>query len=386
MEVSLNGLPVTRCTILAPRIGAWTADVAVDTETDIAGAVSVVVDGVTLRGAVARGGVAYGRWSGRIVGGAGGLSRPVAPVAQYATTLAVALADVLREAGETLAATSGDLSTNVTRWHRAAGTAANAVADVARAAGYAWRVLSDGTVWMGAETWPAATVTGVELLDWRPELGRAEFGGDAAALLGILPGQTITLDGITLRAGCIEHRIDAGEIRTVVFAEPAATSSGRFVDALARLVASLTRRLDYLGAYPATVVQQHADGTVDLRPDDATHLASCTRVPLRHGLPGVTAVSVADGTRVRLAFDAGDPAQPYAALWDAGNVTSLTFNGSARRIARTNDTSACGYLIVVAGAVSSYVPPGTPLPDPLPPGGTAIALSGVITGTSDLRG
>lgn len=386
MEVSLNGLPVTRCTILAPRIGAWAADVAVDTETDIAGAVSLVVEGVTLRGAVVRGGVVYGRWSGRVVGGVGGLLAPVAPVAQYTTTLAVALADVLREAGEALAATSGDLSTNVTRWHRAAGTAANAVADVARAAGFAWRVLADGTVWVGAETWPAATVSGVELLDWRPELGRAELGGDAAALLGILPGQTLTLDAITLRAGCVEHRIDAGEIRTVVFAEPAEKPSGRFVDALARLVAALTRRVDYLGTFPARVVQQHADGTLDLRPDDESRLASCTRVPLRHGLPGVTAVSVAAGTRVRLAFDAGDPARPYAALWDAGNATSLTFNGSARRFARTNDTSACGTLITVAGSVVSYIPPGTPLPDPLPVGGTAIALSGVITGTSDLRG
>lgn len=337
MDLSLNGKPVLRARILAPRVGAWVADVEVDTDEDLIGAQDLAIDGVTLRGAVHRGGVAYQRWTGRLVGGSAGLPGPVAPVSQYTTTLATALADVLREAGETLSATSGDLSASVTRWHRAAGTAANAVADVARAAGMAWRVLFDGTVWLGVETWPAATTTGVELLDHRPEVGRLELGGDAAALLGILPGQTLTLDGVTARVGCIEHTVDATTIRSVIHAEPSERPAGRLLDSISRLVAALTRRVDYLAHYPARVVEQRADGTLDLIPDDSARVAPCTGVPIRTGLPGV-AVTVPSGARVLLGYEAGDPSRPVATLWEAATVTTLAVNGSSTKAARDGES------------------------------------------------
>ena len=65
---------VTRCDITFPRRGVWCADVDLDTETAPTGRVSVVVDGgPTWSGTVVSGGVSHGLWSGRIVGGAGGL-------------------------------------------------------------------------------------------------------------------------------------------------------------------------------------------------------------------------------------------------------------------------------------------------------------------------
>ena len=338
MDLTLNGRPVLRASVLLPRVGVWVADVTVDTDEDLLGAQDLVVEGVTLRGAVHRGGVAYGRWSGRLVGGAAGLPEAVPPVAQYTTTLGTALADVLREAGETLSATSADLSRSVTRWHRAAGTGAQAVGDVARAAGLSWRVLLDGTVWVGAETWATLTPTGVELLDQRPEVGRYELGGDAAALLSILPGLTLSLpgDGVSVRVGLVEHRLDAGAFRTVVTAEPTEKPAGRFLDAFSRLVAALTRRVDYQALYPARVAAQRGDGTLDLIPDDAARVAPCTGVPIRTGLPGV-AVTVPAGARVLLSFEAGDPARPVATLWEAATVTTLKVNGSTTKAARDGE-------------------------------------------------
>ena len=67
---------VTRCDITFPRRGVWCADVDLDTETAPTGRVSVVVDGgPTWSGTVVSGGVSHGLWSGRIVGGAGGVER-----------------------------------------------------------------------------------------------------------------------------------------------------------------------------------------------------------------------------------------------------------------------------------------------------------------------
>ena len=337
MDLTLNGLPVLRATVLLPRLGVWVADVVVDTTEDLVGAQDLVLDGVTLRGAVHRGGVAYGRWSGRLVGGAAGLPQAIPPVAQYTTTLAVALADALREAGETLSATSADLSQGVTRWHRAAGTAAQAVGDVARAAGLSWRVLLDGTVWVGAETWAEVTPS-VEVVGQHPEVGRYELAGAPAALLAVLPGLTLSVpgEGVTARVGCTELRVDADTARAVVLAEPSEKTSGRLLDALSRLVAALTRRTDYHAFYPARVVAQRGDGTLDLVPDDSARVAPCTGVPIRTGLPGVT-LTVPTGARVLLGFEAGDPARPVATLWDASTVTTVKVNGAATKAARDGE-------------------------------------------------
>lgn len=160
----------------------------------------------------------------------------------------------------------------------------------------------------------------------------------------------------------------------------------RLRDELGAFVRNALARVAYLGVTPGTVRAQAGDGTLDVVLDAGGPLPEVSGVPVRHGLPGVTSVSVAAGTRVRVGFDDADPRRPFAVLWDAGNATSVTLNGSSRQLARTGDSAACGHLVVVAGSVVSYVPPGTPLPDPLPPGAGAIALSGVITGTSHVRG
>lgn len=125
------------------------------------------------------------------------------------------------------------------------------------------------------------------------------------------------------------------------------------LDALRAIIEGLVgSRLDRLALYPARVVAQSADKTrLDLQPDDA-RIPPCAGVPIRHGLPGVT-VTVAAGARVLLGYAAGDPMQPYAALWEAGSVVSLSVNGGSTRVARVGDT--------VASHTHSYTDGGTPM-------------------------
>lgn len=111
------------------------------------------------------------------------------------------------------------------------------------------------------------------------------------------------------------------------------------LDALRRLVDGwVSTRLDRLALYPARVVSQAADGTLDLVPDDP-RVPPCTGVPIRMGLPGASA-TVPAGGRVLLGYEAGDPSKPCATLWESGTVTVLTLNGGARGAARDGEPVA----------------------------------------------
>jgi hypothetical protein len=378
-EITLDGARVTLCALTIPRVGAWVADLDVDSAEAITGRVSLVIDGATWSGTVARGGLVAGSWRGRIVGGAGGLSGTLGAVAQRGSTLGTVLADALLAAGETLSNDAHDLGALANLWHRIAGPASTAVADVARAAGYSWRTLADGSVWLGADAWATYTPTGaVDVIDEQPEAGRLVLAGDT---LGVLPGQTLALPGRdAVRVGQVEHRATPSDLRTVVLAD-GATGLGGVVDAVIRRA---LRRVDYLALYPARVVSQSAAGLLDLVPDDA-RVPPCSGVPIRYGLPGVTAV-VPAGERVTLTYEGGDPSKPVATLWTAGTMASAAVNGSTRQAARTDDTTADGTLVFSCSS-------GTPSPGLTtmtitytPPGGAPQAVGIVLTGAASLVG
>ena len=375
-EITVNGLRATLCALTIPRFGAWVADVDVDSAEAITGAVTLAIDDASWSGAVARGGLVNGSWHGRLVGGAGGLSTALSALAQRGSTLGTVLADALREAGETIAADADDLDAVAPLWHRIAGAASIAVGDVARAAGYAWRVRADGRVWLGSDAWTALTPTGaVDVVEEYPAAGRYVLAGDT---LGIVPGVTLTLSRLTVRVGQVEHRATPRELRTVITAE-GATGLGPALDAVLRRA---LRRVDYLAHYPARVVSQSASGLLDLVPDDS-RVPPCSGVPIRYGLPGVTAV-VPAGERVTLTYEGGDPSKPVATLWTAGAMTSAAINGSTRQAARTDDTTADGAIVFSFTANTPSPGLTTMTITYTPPGGAPQAVGVVLTGAASL--
>ncbi len=219
-QITLDGAAVVRGAIYQPAEGVWVADLDVDTETAPAGRVALVDDttGVTLSGTVVSGDVVHGLWSGRVVGGAGGL-RGVLPTRAYRSALlADVLADALSEAGETLAAGSAALDTTVALWHRTTGPAIDTVRTVASTAGLAWRVTAAGEVWIGADTWPDAPDVDLSMLARDPRQGFYTLGGDVLALR---PGTVVAVRdeaGDTfVRAQAIRVEIDATHLTAVVF-------------------------------------------------------------------------------------------------------------------------------------------------------------------------
>ena len=362
MTTTLAGKLVTSLTLTLPRVGLWSADVEVDDDAPLSGAVDLVVEGRTWRGHVYRGAVELGRGRYRL-SAAPGLLGVLGPQAWRDTTLLEVLRETALAAGLTLATDLGDLSALVTHWHRRAAPGTHTVAAVAEAAGLSWRCLADGTLWCGLDAWDLQVLPAelVELLDAAPSVGRYELAGVAA--LDILPGRTVALDDHgDVRVGLVEHRQHGAALRTVVHSERAedvGAGAGRLRAALAALVRAETRRVDYHALYPASVVSQDgAGGPLDLRPDTEA-LPPPQAVPLRC-VNGVK-LTVPAGTRVLLGYEGGDPSRPYAVLGPLADVTRFAVNGASTRAAREGDdvtrtNDFAQWMTSVATAINTLAP------------------------------
>ena len=95
----------------------------------------------------------------------------------------------------------------------------------------------------------------------------------------------------------------------------------------------------YLGQYPARIVTQRENGTLDVIPDDQ-RMPPMTEVPIRYGVPGI-AVKV-DSGRVLVSFENGDPRYPVATLWDGGVVRELKITATTKVVLDCPDVELGG--------------------------------------------
>lgn len=163
--LTIAGKSVTRGRVRVPRQGAWHVEAWLDADTAPIGAAALVWGDKaaawqgTLVPALSGVYVTGGPAQVRVVGGAGGLQTAL-PGASYRNVSArVILGQILAAAGERLSGASpaATLDPILARWSRAAGTAAAQVGRLSEALGVLWRVLPDGSVYVGPE--PGGTLT-----------------------------------------------------------------------------------------------------------------------------------------------------------------------------------------------------------------------------------
>ncbi len=211
-----RGFALVSATIAMPSLGAWTADLVIDSQETVSGKVEIRI-GKDLRlvGTVSRAEVYQGLTHAIIVAGANGLRVDVKPRHYTTPTLRKVLGDVLADVGEVLSSSSdvAVLNTQFEHWTTIAMPAGQAIRCLVERAGddISWRHRPDGTMWVGRETWPPSAVQDFSEADgaspqsdvWKVTLLSPE----------VLPGTTLG----DRRVDHVEYRITADRFGTTLW-------------------------------------------------------------------------------------------------------------------------------------------------------------------------
>lgn len=214
MSITINGKPIVHGKISMPRYGAWHARLMVDCDaaSDVTGSCSIAVEGgATLTCASFRVGDFEGRISVWVVGGTNGLGDAVVGKFYDAAPVQTIIGDIARECGETISSTAdtATLQTLLPKWMRMEGSAGRALAMLTTHIGVPWRMIDDGSIWLGPETY-AAFSGDYDLIDTDPTGDTMTIADELVALR---PG--MSLDGRNV--DYVEHTIGEETLRTVAF-------------------------------------------------------------------------------------------------------------------------------------------------------------------------
>jgi hypothetical protein len=218
---TVNGKGVFSAQLIVPRVGAWRLDAIVDAEgTDgLTQAIELSLnEGASIwRGRAWRVADNFGRVELRAVGGGGGLSAVLSGQSYRQATARAILTDILEAAGETLDTSSTPelLDTLLPHWTRLAGPSVHQLELLVAALEATWRVLPNGRIWVGTESWPTAPAFEADVLSIDPRGGRGEIA--AVEAYKLLPGQTYAERRVTW----VEHRFLPDALRTSIFFEDA---------------------------------------------------------------------------------------------------------------------------------------------------------------------
>lgn len=302
---TLNGIRVTKASVTIPAWGCWYAEVHLDSEHTLTGAVTLVVADLTLAGTVLSGGPTLGRSSYRIVAGAGGWGQTL-PKKSYANDAQVKVSTVLedaaRECGETMAAIDSDLRTGPA-YVRDAGPASRSLHELAPSA---WYVDEAGTTRLGARA--AGELVGKVTRENPIDLARGMVVLAAESIATILPG--VVIDGQS--AVDVLHEISAeGGLRSTVWFEQSPSPLDSFRD----IIDQLYPDLKYRGLTEYRVVTLDGE-RLNLQPVRvSTGMPDLRRVPIRPGVAGCSVASTL-GARVLVAFVDSDRARPVVVSFE----------------------------------------------------------------------
>ncbi len=342
-DCTCNGAPIVSGLLHAQRVGNWTFEGVVDTETAPSGRVTLDFFGDTWSGTVLRAGSFAGKTTVIIVGGAG-VWRELKGKGYASVPLSLPLQEILADAGEQLG--SAPPTDALSYWVRLGGTADRCLSQLLEDRPYAWRMQPDGKVWVGRETWPAAPEFEYVVVDDQPAEFRADIAGDRALPL---PGTTF----LGRRVSTVEHRLDGHRWRTrVVFEDPAAAELGATEDkdrqALVSIIEDTMRGVDYLARYPGKVVGVKGNDKIDVKVDHPRFPPNGFTVELRF-LAGCE-VQLQPGAGVLVGFGDGKASAPFAEPWGPGGIIKLTLQAQVIELKASKiDIGGQGSVVSLGG-------------------------------------
>lgn len=368
------------------RAGNWSifADQINNTEAlPVDEQVTVVWLGSEWSGYVLRSGVADGFGQAVIMGGSGGLTKQLSASGYDNQIIArMVVDDILRESGESLSLLSAAaVSSALGSWVRVAESAGRQLSALTDAIGAIWRMQSDGTLYIGSDSWPVVSAEWDHTVPqdgWHPQHQCLEL---IPSSVEALPGMTYSREvggvQITGRITSAVYLIgQSGPSARLYFVDDRvdAAHSDNLAEPLRKFVRETMRGHDLQGTFYGVAKIQRADGTLDFEPDDKRY-PIMSGVRIRVPVPGAK-LTIPAGSRCQLVFEGADVQQRVATLYEPGS--------DVKAVARVDDTVDVGTLVfsTVANGVltGTYTPPGgVAIPFSL---GAAISLRGKITSGS----
>lgn len=232
---TLNGIPVAEAVIDIPRIGVWHADLLVNSFTSFTGSAIIQFGSQSFNGTVSRNGPDITKHlRARVLGGAGALSSILVPKGYRSVPLKIPLQDVLNSCGEKLSTTSDNaiLGLILDVWSRlqmTGGQAIDALLQKIVRPGVqnsstqlpSWRVLVDGSIWVGYEYWTDSKLKDAIPLYSEPERGTITIHSlDPIVLPGeVLSYQVPRVGIVTRKISYVRHILKPRFIHTVLYYE-----------------------------------------------------------------------------------------------------------------------------------------------------------------------
>lgn len=321
-----------------------------------------------------------GKVSGVLCGGYGGLQQQLRyQFYDMVHAYRVPIDDMMRETGEILSplSTQSVLLKSVPQWTRKAAEMGAQLNDICDYDGSVWRVLTDGSIFVGVDDWSLLPTFDFDLLEIAPAYVSCLLSVRA---LGVVPGKKFKpMDGLELRVGCVEYSLTPQQSSAKVwFLSDTATSlEDRLHSGLSSYIKEVMRGIDFLAQYPGEIIVQRLDKTVDFRPD-SDKIPPMTSLKLNGFAPGVN-LNITEKVRATMVFKGGNPAYPEIINFDIG--------AGGRPAARKDDKVDVGKLkftVVGMGVLEgTYTAPNELIGVPFTLG-TDIVLKGVISEGSDI--
>lgn len=340
---------------MSPASGTWTADLRIDNPgaSNFPAGTQVTItseNGYSRKGVIdpTRTGSRIDAVHVRVLGGAGGMQKPASArnFVQPGAFVSNVVNGFITDSGETLDSTTSSsfLSTNLTAWSTLGG---NSVARNLKtllnlvAPSLIWRILANGNLWIGQESWPTTSTT-FDVMDFDPTDGSYLIASESPF---IEPGQNLGNVGNVSR---VLDLVENGRLRTRVWTDIPGTSRG-IVDSTQRMALQALPGVDYYALYLCQVVKQ--SGTVvDLQPSGARNrslLGGLQRVAMR-GTTGVVPTLIT-GSTVLLGWDGGDPQSPYV----LGGA--LSDNAQSVAVSALEDASIGGATVAVKADGATWI-------------------------------
>ena len=314
--LTVGGQRVTTATITMPARGVWRCVASID-GTAPSGQVTIACGSVSLIGTVKRATTHAERVEVEVVGGKSTWQDVVTAQEFASPTLGLVVKDTLGTESLSSTSPSAYQSKSIPRWVRLASSRSAAMDALVKANGGTWRVLDDGTVWIGEETWPDGVTVDYLESDTNERLTFAQSTPTAR------PGTKVSGKQIT----SVTFTFSASSFRTVC--EYGNVDLG---DNLAKLIKA-SAPLDWFALYPCKIVKVGWTA-VDVKPD-RDDLPAMADVPIRIGTLGEQAKCTV-GCKALLGFEQGNPQSPYVALWSSDGTADEIKMTTSTKITQTS--------------------------------------------------